>query len=191
MKPTLPTPKPRTYPLDAPADDPRFSFGLALDVAAVLTKHGYPELASGLDVVALEQALFGFLYRPVSASLGNTVEYGHDRIDHGDAATPVPATVDGHPEFTGRATVPDPGRCGWMTPSGPCALVLDHPLFPLGPREDSGHISQASADANRARLAERDVPTDGGGECSPECVQSWPKFGGEGVHLPGCPNGGQ
>jgi hypothetical protein len=116
---TLPTPKLRTYPLDAPADDPRFSFGLALDVAEVLAKHGYPELASGLDVVALEQALFGFLYRPVSASLGNQpAEYGR-AVDNGDASAEVPTGVEGGP-VTGRAAVPHIPCAAEVVPGVPC-----------------------------------------------------------------------
>lgn len=53
----------KNYPLDPPESDPRFTFGLVLDVAAVLTRHGYPPLGGGDDHVALQQALFGFLYR--------------------------------------------------------------------------------------------------------------------------------
>lgn len=106
---TVPTLKPRTYPLDAPADDPRFTFGLALDVAAVLVEHGYPDLASGLDIVALEQALFAFLYRPVSAHLGSQPAEYSRAVDNGDASAEVPVGVDGHAEFTGRASVPNGG----------------------------------------------------------------------------------
>jgi hypothetical protein len=131
--------KPRAYPIDQPASDPRFTFGLALDVATVLAEHGYPELTSGLDIVALEQALFAFLYRPVSAHLGSQPaepigqaavdaakfsddpltraaaqayedgdDYGHDRVDNGDASAEVPNGVEGGP-VTGRATVPTNG----------------------------------------------------------------------------------
>lgn len=52
----------RTYPIPIPYDDARFSFGLTSDVAKVLAQHGYPPIVSG-DFVALQQALFGFLYR--------------------------------------------------------------------------------------------------------------------------------
>jgi hypothetical protein len=42
-------------------DDPRFTFGLIVDVADTLGQHGYPTLhAKGL--VDLGQALFCFLY---------------------------------------------------------------------------------------------------------------------------------
>lgn len=53
----------RQYPISpAPADDPRFTFGLAKDVADVLEAHGYPKITAGLDFVELQQALFRFLY---------------------------------------------------------------------------------------------------------------------------------
>lgn len=52
----------RIFPLPRPDDDSRFSVGLILDVRAVLTKHGYPESSDSGDLVALQQALFGFLY---------------------------------------------------------------------------------------------------------------------------------
>lgn len=52
----------RTYPLrPKPAEDPRFTLGLFIDVAAVLTAAGYPKLTSQ-DHVELGQALYRFLY---------------------------------------------------------------------------------------------------------------------------------
>ncbi|MCU7823587.1 hypothetical protein [Kitasatospora sp. DSM 101779] len=57
-----PAPAPAIYPLPGPDDDPRFSRGLVLDLAAVLTEHGYPPITSGVDLLNLQQALFGFLY---------------------------------------------------------------------------------------------------------------------------------
>lgn len=58
----------RAYPLPQAESDPRFTFGLQLDVADVLEKHGFPRV-SGVDLVDLGQALFRFLYaseeRPV------------------------------------------------------------------------------------------------------------------------------
>lgn len=51
------------YPIrPRPAEDPRFTFGLAYDVAQVLKDHGYPPVAEGRDFMELQQALFGFLY---------------------------------------------------------------------------------------------------------------------------------
>jgi len=53
----------RRFPIrPKPADDARFTLGLALDVAKVLEEHGYLEITSGRDFVDLQQALFGFLY---------------------------------------------------------------------------------------------------------------------------------
>jgi hypothetical protein len=53
----------RVYPVPRPDDDTRFTFGLTLDVADALARHGYP-IGSGGDFVALQQALFTFLYGP-------------------------------------------------------------------------------------------------------------------------------
>lgn len=58
----MPDPVPRQYPIRPASDDPRFTLGLTLDVAAVLERHGYPKVAAGLDVVDLQQALYRFLY---------------------------------------------------------------------------------------------------------------------------------
>ena len=54
----------RNYPLPRPesGDDPRFTFGLTVDVAEVLAAHGYPTIENGQDLVALKMALFRFLY---------------------------------------------------------------------------------------------------------------------------------
>ncbi len=53
----------RVFPLPRPDDDPRFTFGLLVDVRDVLAAHGYPaEQATGGDLAALQQALFRFLY---------------------------------------------------------------------------------------------------------------------------------
>ena len=54
--------KQRAYPLPRPAEDPRFTFGLSLDVAKVLEKHGYPRITEGRDLLGLQQALFAFIY---------------------------------------------------------------------------------------------------------------------------------
>ena len=54
----------QAYPLPVPmrgGDDPRFSVGLAYDVAQVLVAHGYPPI-HGRDMVDLQQALYRFLY---------------------------------------------------------------------------------------------------------------------------------
>lgn len=52
----------RVYPLPELDTDERFTHGLVLDVARLLTAHGYPPLRAA-DMVELQQALFGFLYR--------------------------------------------------------------------------------------------------------------------------------
>lgn len=58
---------PQMYPLGQPESetDPRFTLGLVLDVADVLTKHGYPDMiaaGSGVDVIDLQSALFRVIY---------------------------------------------------------------------------------------------------------------------------------
>jgi hypothetical protein len=51
------------YPLARPADtDPRFSIGLAIKVAKVLTEHGYPPLAGGADLQHWQRVLFTGIY---------------------------------------------------------------------------------------------------------------------------------
>lgn len=51
----------RNYPLPVTDDDPRFTFGLMLDVAAVLVEHGYPR-PHDMDFAEVQHALFRFLY---------------------------------------------------------------------------------------------------------------------------------
>jgi len=56
------------YPIPRPdgGQDTRFTLGLTLDVAAVLTRHGYPPLTCGADLVRLQHALFGVIYHPAT-----------------------------------------------------------------------------------------------------------------------------
>lgn len=62
----------RVYPIPRPVDDdPRFTHGLMLDVASVLTDHGYPPVRAGRDWVELQQALFRFLYAPTPPVVHN------------------------------------------------------------------------------------------------------------------------
>jgi hypothetical protein len=65
------------YPLPRPAtnNDTRFSLGLALGIAAVLTRHGYPPLTAGADLVRLQQALFSLIYQPLdkASPIGNQI----------------------------------------------------------------------------------------------------------------------
>jgi hypothetical protein len=51
-----------TYPRPRPADDPAFTLGLVLDVAAVLEARGYPPVATGPDLLRLQQSRFDFIY---------------------------------------------------------------------------------------------------------------------------------
>jgi hypothetical protein len=64
----------RNFPLARPAKDPRFTFGLAVAVAEVLTDRGYPVL-TGSDFVELQESLFKFLYRD---SLDGTAPAGRE-----------------------------------------------------------------------------------------------------------------
>jgi hypothetical protein len=54
-----------TYPIRRPEHgmDDRFTVGLALDIAAVLTRHGYPPVATGADLLHLHHALFRLIYQ--------------------------------------------------------------------------------------------------------------------------------
>jgi hypothetical protein len=60
------------YPLPRPTcdDDPRFTYGLVLDIADVLTTHGYPRPAD-TDWADLMLALHRFLYQPPPAQKGD------------------------------------------------------------------------------------------------------------------------
>lgn len=50
------------FPVQMPsAEDERFTFGLLINVADVLARHGYPR-AEGIDLVDLRQAPYCFLY---------------------------------------------------------------------------------------------------------------------------------
>jgi hypothetical protein len=63
---TAPVPVPvPAYPIAAPAtgDDARFCLGLALDVAQVLHRYGYPPVRTGADLVRVQQALFTLIYQ--------------------------------------------------------------------------------------------------------------------------------
>jgi hypothetical protein len=58
----------RLYPMPAPEQDHRFTYGLLIDAVKVLERHGYARPTSGGDLVALQEALFGFLYALPGAS---------------------------------------------------------------------------------------------------------------------------
>lgn len=100
---TVPNPShDRTYPMPAPADDRRFTLGLVFDVAQVLVDHGFAPITAGGDLVALQQALYGFLYRAPDAVTevadGHVVHHCCGRID--DAA---------HKNFCEHYRAPDDG----------------------------------------------------------------------------------
>jgi hypothetical protein len=53
-----------TYPIGRPAGhDARFCCGLALDVATVLHRYGYPAARTGADLLRVQQALFNLIYQ--------------------------------------------------------------------------------------------------------------------------------
>ncbi len=53
----------RVYPVrPLPENDDRFTRGVALDVAEVLVRHGYPPVTAGRDFLELQRALYRFLY---------------------------------------------------------------------------------------------------------------------------------
>lgn len=54
--------KTAAYPVDAGAEDSRFTLGLVVDVADVLARHGYPPVRDSADLVDLQQSLYRFLY---------------------------------------------------------------------------------------------------------------------------------
>jgi hypothetical protein len=56
--------EPREFPIEMAhgEDDPRFNFGLLVDVAELLERHGYPKPVA-MDVVHLRGVLFDFLYK--------------------------------------------------------------------------------------------------------------------------------
>ncbi|MFC8276290.1 hypothetical protein ACFUJR_27915 [Streptomyces sp. NPDC057271] len=92
----------RLYPIQPlPEDDARFTFGLTLDVAAVLKARGYPSITNGGDFLDLQQALYRFLYvgereyelpvepdSPPGPSAGELAEQRHlvDPLDRAYAA---------------------------------------------------------------------------------------------------------
>ncbi len=47
-----------TYPMPAPENDGRFTYGLLFDLAEVLERRGYPPITAGSDLVRLQQSIF-------------------------------------------------------------------------------------------------------------------------------------
>lgn len=90
---TAPRPD-RAYPIPAPVSDSRFTFGLTIDVARILAEHGFPPITAGGDLVALQQALFGFLYAPTAHDDPDGFGYSRD-LEAPDRVMPEPG-IDGH-----------------------------------------------------------------------------------------------
>jgi hypothetical protein len=49
-------------PRPSPGGDTRSIYGIAMEVGAVLTRQGYPEMRVGADLVRVQQALFDLIY---------------------------------------------------------------------------------------------------------------------------------
>lgn len=113
----------RCYPIPAPADDPRFTFGLVSDVADVLDNHGYPPM-TGLDLVELQQALYRLIYTTDTGPVADPRGYSHPDVlaaaDRGESwADPVsdPTGID-WPARQARAAIPFTVVDGY--PINPC-----------------------------------------------------------------------
>lgn len=80
----------RVYPIPTPTHDARFTFGLLADTVRVLEEHGYPRPTTGPDLIALQQALFGFLYaQPDSTTPPAGSTRRHGSTDQSSAVPPV------------------------------------------------------------------------------------------------------
>lgn len=120
----------RAYPLSQPesGSDPRFTFGLTLDVAKVIEAAGYPPVTDGSDFVDLQQALFRFLYE--SSVLGDIELDAARAVQDEDQPTSQPATpARGHglDDFERHAMHADgtyAPRCGAENATGNIALFV-------------------------------------------------------------------
>lgn len=114
----------RVYPMLAPADDHRFTLGLVFDVARVLTEHGFPEITAGGDLVALQQTLYRFLYRPATDPASTVVDSPAGRLIEETARRwgypPRTETADGHVvyECCGKIDEPHRNLCEHYRPRG-------------------------------------------------------------------------
>lgn len=119
----------RAYPLPQPksGQDPRFTFGLALDIAKRIEAAGYPPV-SGTDFVELQLALFRFLYQPevlgAAGVAATRTEMEQERAALAEEhPTSQPATSDrGHGQDDARHALPPIGdgtapRCGAAGPT--------------------------------------------------------------------------
>lgn len=78
----------RAYPLPRPesGNDPRFTYGLSINVKRALEAAGYPPITAGSDIVELQLALFRFLYKPLNAEELAAVD---SRLDEDQPAPPA------------------------------------------------------------------------------------------------------
>jgi hypothetical protein len=107
------------YPLPRPAADKRFTYGLAMDVAAVLEQAGYPPVRTGSDLTRLQEHLFAFLY---GSGMGVVRDGGTP--DRDGAGTAVPARPVATPPSADRPGTPHGRSC-----IGTCCLP---DLFAMG-----------------------------------------------------------
>jgi len=99
---TLPSPaQERIYPLPAPPSDRRFTLGMIFAVAQILVDHGYPRITAGGDLVALQQALYGFLY----ATPTRTVEKARGSVGLCVGAPDGSEGACGRPGLTAHMTI--------------------------------------------------------------------------------------
>ncbi len=170
---TVPNPsQDRIYPLPAPADDRRCNMGLLIDVAKVLVAHGFPPITAGGDLVALQQALYGFLYAAPDSGLS----YSRD-LSPAEPQTPAPG-ITGQP-LTGRSAAPRTG---------------DDPVtgVPVCKHGDDAAACQLRHDAvptTREPIAAACVGAPAGFEaeqCPPECRQNWQAASDPLTHVAHC-----
>jgi hypothetical protein len=84
------------YPVARPVDgdDARFTYGLAMDVAAVLAHHGNPPVRTGRDLLRVQRALFELTSpRPSCCGLPTSMTWTR-RMGHLVAAASLRVTGD-------------------------------------------------------------------------------------------------
>jgi hypothetical protein len=161
----------RNYPLPQPAgDDPRFTFGLVLDVAAVLVRHGYPVI-DGVDFVGLRSGLYRFLYaaqvserdRQLAAEIAErvTADIEADADEVQDEDQPLAARGHGPDNFERHAMHADgtyAPRCGAENATGNIAPFAHRVTCP----RCLAMLAEQTADIEAA--AERYADDENGGE---------------------------
>jgi hypothetical protein len=91
------------------ANHARSSLDLALDVAAVLTRHGHPASTANADLTRLQQALLGLVYLKPDSSRPSTDPSRDDPATSTDPSRDDPATLT-DPSRDDPATLTDPSR---------------------------------------------------------------------------------